>query len=706
MAEPTTSAPAASLELPRVQVGSDPDGWNNANAQSQRDLADRLGLTRDIESIFAKGMTASQVTTTLREGERFGGVPLEEQAGLVIQTRATLGIPSRVSEEGAKEFEAWKQQRDVRIGATQGHEEPRRAVGDPPSAQLAWLPAPELEKAALEAAKVAFSGPSPASDTTSLQFQGGPYTVQQYRPGHLAIRDQQNELIAIVGSNPAIRDQIARDHEQHPRVEAERDRATTEDIAKRMSDLAARMKGADWSGHLDNPPDGYRTTPELGAIERDLRALATVDVRAAHVAWTENAPKVFRVPEHLAEGAPPKREPEIVKPEAEEPVGQNLEALKLDPATQEAVALRRAVEAASAARELGLNMIEPEPRRERGMDEPGAAKLRTQAKADVNERDPERDVKRDAIDRANDTELAKFAAVGKEPSKVSLAFEPLADRLRGEPSDGRVRKPSPPLEERFNVVRGLINWRYEFRDQPGKVAFEDRLLSLRTSHSTPSAATAMMDRAGERGWSRVRVNGTEEFKRQAWIAAEARDMKAVGYEPTKGDQEAARAERARLEAEQAARAKPADREPTAKRTDAEQVSRPAPDAAQAGKRDSRASDEARSAAKEDRKTADYQAWASQPGALDRARNRGELQREMWGDPKSAVLRAFDLAMERQGIAAPQQVALRKELGRQLDSMQATGRTPLVKVYDKDAPRVHSPAAPKFEHRRGHAERVR
>lgn len=453
-----------SSELPRVQVGNDPSSWNNANAQTQRDLADRLGLTRDIESLFAKGMTAGQVTKALNDDGRLTGVPREEQSSLVIGTRATLGIPSRIGQEGQQEFDAWKQQRNERIAAASDRDEPGRAAGDP------------------------------------------------------------------------------------------------------------------------------------------------------------------------------KRE-----------------ALTIDPASQEAVAMKRAVETAAVMRELGMNMVEPEPKRERGMDEPEVAKLRDQVKGGVGEQDPERDAKREAIDRASDAELGKIAAAGKDPSKLSLAFDTLVQRLQGDFADPNGRKPNPPLEERFNVVPRFMGRDYEFRDQPGKVAFEDRLLSLRTGHNSPSAAIAMMDRAAERGWSKVRVNGTEEFKRQAWIAAEARGIKAVGYEPTKGDRDAASSERMRLDNEQRSRATPAaQRDAEAKRTDAEC---PAPSQSQ-------------------------------------------------GLATPAVLRAFDMAMERQGIAPPQQDALRKELGRQLEAMQAVGRTPLVKVYDKDAPRVQAPAAPKVEHRRASSERVR
>ena len=109
------------------------------------------------------------------------------------------------------------------------------------------------------------------------------------------------------------------------------------------------------------------------------------------------------------------------------------------------------------------------------------------------------------------------------------------------------QRSEPPLEDRFNVVTRFARGRdYHFRDVPGKVAFKERWLSMQTSVDAPAVVKAMLDRAQERGWEAIRVKGSEEFQRQAWIAATARGIKAVGYEPTHGDRAAMNEERARL----------------------------------------------------------------------------------------------------------------------------------------------------------------
>jgi len=113
------------------------------------------------------------------------------------------------------------------------------------------------------------------------------------------------------------------------------------------------------------------------------------------------------------------------------------------------------------------------------------------------------------------------------------------------------RSPVPPLEDRFNIMRiGLVEKAYHFRDQAGKVAFTDKFMSISTGTESPAAIKAMVDRAAERGWETVRLNGSSEFVRQGWIAATAQGLKAVGHTPTVGDQGTAAKERARLQVNQ------------------------------------------------------------------------------------------------------------------------------------------------------------
>lgn len=120
--------------------------------------------------------------------------------------------------------------------------------------------------------------------------------------------------------------------------------------------------------------------------------------------------------------------------------------------------------------------------------------------------------------------------------------------MRSEGDSAEKRRAIPPLEDRFNVKRsGLIEKEYHFRDQAGKVAFTDKFMSISTGSESPAAIKAMVDRAAERGWETVRLNGSAEFVRQGWIAATAQGLKAVGHTATVGDREAASKERTRLQ---------------------------------------------------------------------------------------------------------------------------------------------------------------
>lgn len=106
-----------SSNTPRVTVGKDEQSWVNQNAQQHRERADKAGVTRDIEKLFAEGKTVAQVENELTG--RLSFVDKEERANFLIGVRATLGIPSRATEEGKAEFAAWKADYDARRGAEQ-----------------------------------------------------------------------------------------------------------------------------------------------------------------------------------------------------------------------------------------------------------------------------------------------------------------------------------------------------------------------------------------------------------------------------------------------------------------------------------------------------------------------------------------------------------------------------------------------------------
>jgi len=148
---------------------------------------------------------------------------------------------------------------------------------------------------------------------------------------------------------------------------------------------------------------------------------------------------------------------------------------------------------------------------------------------------------------------------GKTPPSADQAVTDI-NSMRPEGATSEKRRAIPPLEDRFNVKRvGLVEKEYHFRDQAGKVAFTDKFMSISTGSESPAAIKAMVDRAAERGWQTVRLNGSSEFIRQGWIAATAQGLKAVGHTPTFGDREAAAKERTRTQVTQDA---PAPQRPT------------------------------------------------------------------------------------------------------------------------------------------------
>ena len=111
--EPLVVEPAAAA-LPRHAVG-DPIGWLNQNAQADRDRSDRMGVTAQIEEAFAKGLTAGQVRVDLSSANKLDKVPVEEQPSFLVNVQATLGIPSRGTEDGQSEFAAWQNERAKRM---------------------------------------------------------------------------------------------------------------------------------------------------------------------------------------------------------------------------------------------------------------------------------------------------------------------------------------------------------------------------------------------------------------------------------------------------------------------------------------------------------------------------------------------------------------------------------------------------------------
>lgn len=67
------------------------------------------------------------------------------------------------------------------------------------------------------------------------------------------------------------------------------------------------------------------------------------------------------------------------------------------------------------------------------------------------------------------------------------------------------------------------------------IAFEDRSKSLHTSRQDDKTIHAMLDLAQSKGWSAIKLKGTEEFKQKAWLEASLRGIEVKGYTPNEKD---------------------------------------------------------------------------------------------------------------------------------------------------------------------------
>lgn len=206
-----TAAPSADSEhtisLARQQVGPDAEGWANVNAQQARDLADQLKLTEQIEHLFAEGKTVNEVQAALRDA--LTAIPGEEQSGFIGQVRASLGIPSRATQEGEAEFQAWRQQRDTPPDVAETTLSVGVPVGGTPEQPA---PAPEIvtpgtedesipSLASLLNPDVAAPPDAPAETSPDYDIQG----VNETDDATLTSPDATAETV-LAGDNPESRD--------------------------------------------------------------------------------------------------------------------------------------------------------------------------------------------------------------------------------------------------------------------------------------------------------------------------------------------------------------------------------------------------------------------------------------------------------------------------------------------------------------------
>ncbi len=88
------------------------------------------------------------------------------------------------------------------------------------------------------------------------------------------------------------------------------------------------------------------------------------------------------------------------------------------------------------------------------------------------------------------------------------------------------------LRKRYLAESG----QYFFRDRNNALAFEDKGAHIATQAEDPVVAASMVELAIAKGWKKLKVTGSESFRRSVWLEAAKRGMSIRGYEPKLQDE--------------------------------------------------------------------------------------------------------------------------------------------------------------------------
>ena len=108
-----------------------------------------------------------------------------------------------------------------------------------------------------------------------------------------------------------------------------------------------------------------------------------------------------------------------------------------------------------------------------------------------------------------------------------------------ENTDNQHTKLHPLLEHEIPVE---LSKRYAIKDHvyysknpDVGMVFEDKGQLISAQSSDVDDVRAMIELAKTKNWSKIKVSGAEEFKREAWLAASMQGVEVTGYKPTQQD---------------------------------------------------------------------------------------------------------------------------------------------------------------------------
>lgn len=150
------------------------------------------------------------------------------------------------------------------------------------------------------------------------------------------------------------------------------------------------------------------------------------------------------------------------------------------------------------------------------------------------------------LQRDSSQNLATSTATDEAVKPAAGTGKPLGKK-GGEPENSL--RPKPVFEKTGYDVPKSVSNRYvahegKFLDRKSEtVHFEDRGRSLSTASEDREVIAHMVEVAKAKNWGELQLKGSEEFRRQAWIAAELAGVPTRGFKPAAQDRAALTAAR-------------------------------------------------------------------------------------------------------------------------------------------------------------------
>lgn len=130
--------------------------------------------------------------------------------------------------------------------------------------------------------------------------------------------------------------------------------------------------------------------------------------------------------------------------------------------------------------------------------------------------------KEDLFEKINDVATKNISVNENKTTEKYQLFDVAKDRLRN----------SIPDEVKAKYTQ--VDNKFYFKGSTEKMAFNDKGQKLETKLNSDNGVTeSLIAIAKNRGWSEIKVNGSEEFRKDVWKKASEQGIAVKGYNPSK-----------------------------------------------------------------------------------------------------------------------------------------------------------------------------